>query len=690
MGTFTQKTDYLIETKGLLKDRINSLGGSITNQTTFRDYLVWLDSLYEALDEKTITGLPDSLEGNITQTTTQTGKNLLPNNATTQEINGITYTINEDKSININGTATGGRADLWLYGSSTDTGNYIFIPKGNYTINTANLTDGRLFLSFREKTAGVKYVTSQNHSLFDLLAQQDCYLYGVMMGAERGQTFNNITIYPQLEKGSSPSSYEPFIPNSPSPDYPQPINITTGRQVVRVCGKNLLSYMYAKGYSTTINGITWTINQDGSITANGTATSLSIFQFANADNLKSIIGKTIKLNGTPSNAPQDCFMGIYTASWSVIANSYAGQDTNAITINDTATRVIARIPSGTTINNLTFYPMIRLSSITDTTYEEYKGNNYEINLGKNLLEYTINTLKTINTSGTWSDNVYTHNGLTITINEDKTITINGTSTAQETFMLEQQKIKYQAGTYYLSGAINGNNNLFDIRMYNYNGAGAVAQCFTGTKEINVVNNGQNYNIAIVVRSGQTLNNVVFYPMFSKSNDTNYAPYKTPIYLGKIGTYQDYIFRNTIENPLYDSNLEEGQWYIHKEIGRVVLNGSGTINSLSNSRYQIPLQISAGDGYNTSISKCNIFRTIGQFEIVSTTKENVMAVNGGFIYIRVTNSTTLQEVRTLLSNTNAIVYYVLNTPTNTLIEDEELINQLNEIEIFTVISEDFYN
>jgi hypothetical protein len=49
---------------------------------------------------------------------------------------------------------------------------------------------------------------------------------------------------------------------------------------------------------------------------------------------------------------------------------------------------------------------------------------------------------------------------------------------------------------------------------------------------------------------------------------------------------------------YEPYNSKGKWYIHKEIGKVVLDGSGTINSLSNSRYQIPLQISAGDGYNT--------------------------------------------------------------------------------------------
>ena len=36
----------------------------------------------------------------------KTGKNLLPNNAISEIKNGLTITVNEDKSISINGTAT--------------------------------------------------------------------------------------------------------------------------------------------------------------------------------------------------------------------------------------------------------------------------------------------------------------------------------------------------------------------------------------------------------------------------------------------------------------------------------------------------------------------------------------------------------------------------------------------------------
>lgn len=144
--------------------------------------------------------------------------------------------------------------------------------------------------------------------------------------------------------------------------------------------------------------------------------------------------------------------------------------------------------------------------------------------GKNLLRFDLAYLKTKNTGGTWSNNVYSHNGLTLTINDDNTIVVNGKSTAQETFFINQEAIYFPTGTYYLSGAPNGSNTTYDIRIYNYNNAYGVLQEFTGVQTVSLTNANQDYNLSIVVRSGQTLNNVKFYPMFATNNDTTYEPY----------------------------------------------------------------------------------------------------------------------------------------------------------------------
>lgn len=48
MGTTAEKLSYLNGTKRLLRRRLNSLGASITLETTFRNYLVWLNEFYRA------------------------------------------------------------------------------------------------------------------------------------------------------------------------------------------------------------------------------------------------------------------------------------------------------------------------------------------------------------------------------------------------------------------------------------------------------------------------------------------------------------------------------------------------------------------------------------------------------------------------------------------------------------------
>ena len=55
------------------------------------------------LNDTANTTMAIDLKGNKSQETT-TGKNLLDNNGTSATKNGVTYTINQDKSITLNGT----------------------------------------------------------------------------------------------------------------------------------------------------------------------------------------------------------------------------------------------------------------------------------------------------------------------------------------------------------------------------------------------------------------------------------------------------------------------------------------------------------------------------------------------------------------------------------------------------------
>ena len=142
------------------------------------------------------------------------GKNLLPNNATTQTINGVTFTVNDDKSVTLNGTASA-IADFYMYGSATDNGEYYCIPKGTYSISDPS--SGWFYIG-REKTLGA---VVGNSALLNALSSQDCYFYGFIIRATSGSSFSNLTLYPQIEKGSSASTYEPYQGNTYNIDLPE-------------------------------------------------------------------------------------------------------------------------------------------------------------------------------------------------------------------------------------------------------------------------------------------------------------------------------------------------------------------------------------------------------------------------------------------------------------------------------------
>ena len=135
--------------------------------------------------------------------------------------------------------------------------------------------------------------------------------------------------------------------------------------------KNLLKNA---AVSQTIRGMTFTVNKDGSVTANGTAT-------ATAD--ISISTKSPILNGDYTLTC--CPAGGSADSYRAIARIYDSEDNpltatlidtgEGLTVtgsDDSYINVIIRISSGVTAENLTFRPMLRCAEITDGTYEPYK------------------------------------------------------------------------------------------------------------------------------------------------------------------------------------------------------------------------------------------------------------------------------------------------------------------------------
>ena len=167
--------------------------------------------------------------------------------------------------------------------------------------------------------------------------------------------------------------------------------------IVNVLGaKNLLPFNF--GHIKEVNGggtwngnvytyrdITYTVNADGTITVDGTASADSIFRVLDSASLKFSLNpaKTYYYTGSPaSGGSASTYYSYYSelvgGAWTYYM-SYGSSDTS-VTPNASATQIVVDIfvKSGKTIDNQVFKPMLRLASDPDNTYVPYAMTNQQI------------------------------------------------------------------------------------------------------------------------------------------------------------------------------------------------------------------------------------------------------------------------------------------------------------------------
>lgn len=211
-----------------------------------------------------------SIDGVCEQNTT-TGKNKLPNNAVSNTLNGVTFKKNSDGSIIANGIANI---------STTFIINNDIVPK-----NISNLILNGCPNNGSNATYDLKIELYQNNvwknELYDFgngLDTGDLSEYTscrISITIRKNYNANNLIFKPMIS--SDGGEYEPYTGGqpSPSPDYPQEIKTITNSLKVTSCGRNLLKNIAT---SATVNGVSFTVNDDGSVLANGTATADAAFK----------------------------------------------------------------------------------------------------------------------------------------------------------------------------------------------------------------------------------------------------------------------------------------------------------------------------------------------------------------------------------------------------------------------------
>nr|DAN97965.1 MAG TPA: hypothetical protein [Caudoviricetes sp.] len=290
-----------------------------------------------------------------------------------------------------------------------------------------------------------------------------------------------------------------------------------------VATENLIPYPYTET-TKTANGVTFTVNSDGSITVNGTATSDADFMLLRGP----IQGysESYFLSGCPSGGSDTTYY--------ISENFTASKDTgNGVVLNNLPSDQVWRIviKSGTTVNNLVFRPMLNEGTEAKPYSKWFAGLKNVffkeiVSTGKNLIPYP------------YAKGTDTLNGVTFTVNNDGTITADGTAIENAIFVFHNFDFSLSAGTYTVSGLENGGAKTYCLQISRDNYA-ENWNLYNGNIQINLENTSSML-LQFVIYKGTTVNNVVLKPMLNYgSSALSYEPYtsdtlsvKTPIELAE--------------------------------------------------------------------------------------------------------------------------------------------------------------
>ena len=593
-----------------------------------------------------------------TSQATYTGKNKLNYYANYQvgystTINGVTYTMLPDGGIRMQGkNNTSSNSSFTVIGSGWD-GTTVQVPLDGSTTYMSSISRPsntyRWYVRGIGSGGSVVTLNSNNNTVSFSGCSGITY---VMLQVVPNAEVNGV-VYPMVEIGDQATSFEPYVGGvpAPNPDYPQPVQVVTGENTVKICGKNLLKLPSAG----TNAGVTYSINSDGTFNVHGTNNSgyeILFSLYLDSSEFQSVNYTLGAREALPYGLGCRCetYRG---GTWkrSFVSVNYTRQtQTGTPDFTDAnRVRVAITVANGATVNIDNVGIQLEKGS-SPTTFEPYQEQSYEVNLGKNLFDAANADVKTgyiLNNSGVEvSDNTggYTRNYSVVKPNT--TYTISGLA---------------NAGTrriYYYDGAKN-----FISRS---DGSGASSWQFTTPANCYFV------NVQIYTNTDSSTS-MASWQIEIGSQATDFAAYFTPIELCKIGTYQDYIYKDGTD------------WKIHKATNKTTLTGSeGWYNAGGNAPYGLVINDSliTTSNDNPPLVYCDKFYRVSQSAswsaYSSLISSNSTSASTKTIRIRYTSVADLPAFQTWLGSNNTILYYVLATPTDTEITNTSLIDQLNAL------------
>lgn len=258
------------------------------------------------------------------------------------ENGGVTFTYYKDGHITLNGLCT--ESAFVLISNKFDV-----VPNTQYTLSGYQGNQGgdsRLHIDFGGGNSWNDYGDGNTFT-----TPASILYYSLFFRIESGVAYNT-TLYPMLNEGSTALPYQPYF---------------TGLKhayidSIKSFGRNLVPpppYNYPEG---TYAGITYKVNSDGSVTANGKASSTSFFILAIGVYLPE--GDYYISDGVNMGFPAHMRWGNENCNTSF----HSSGETRDIEI---------RVDAGTVLNNVTFKPMINRGT-TALPFEPYTEETYQL------------------------------------------------------------------------------------------------------------------------------------------------------------------------------------------------------------------------------------------------------------------------------------------------------------------------
>jgi hypothetical protein len=304
---------------------------------------------------------------------TRKGKNFLNLNAT-KTIRGVTVTNNSDGTLTINGTSTG-PADFFIAnGNDANSNPHISIASGTKVTQRTNIISGAIPSGCILRTVWhdgttLRWNDISGNCTFTFPTDGEIRPTGLYIPA--GVTFDNVKIFPQLERGITATTPEQYGA-MPSPGFSSEVSCITGNQDIYVSGNNKFDGILESGI---INGFTGL-----NISNSSYVRSKNYIPVKELTNYK-ITSLNVSANVAVYEYKADFSYNLTTAKIVALSSHFqTNSDTKFIrfrpVVENSSTALRFQVEEGTTA----------------TTYKSFKGGTYTLPLG-NIALRSIGDIK---------------------------------------------------------------------------------------------------------------------------------------------------------------------------------------------------------------------------------------------------------------------------------------------------------